>query len=95
MPSRTGRAGPPNRTFQVEEDSSSSQSLASSTPAKNDRRDVVPTSSFWRPVGGAPSRSAFTGMSDSPRPIRRATVLCPSPEKPRTLDIDVDNTPSY
>ena len=37
-------------------------------------------------------RAAFS--FDSPRPTRRATVLGRSPEKSRSLDIDVDMTPS-
>ena len=39
-----------------------------------------------------PTRSAFS--FDSPRPTRRATVLGRSPEKSRSLDVDVDMTPS-
>jgi serine/threonine-protein kinase GIN4 len=89
-PSR--RAVPANQIFQVEEDSSPHQGLTSSTPAKNDHRDVVPTDILPVVPLQGPGRSAF--MSDSPRPTRRATVLARSPEKPQALDIDVDNTPS-
>jgi serine/threonine-protein kinase GIN4 len=39
-----------------------------------------------------PTRPAFS--FDSPRPTRRATVLGRSPEKSRSLDVDVEMTPS-
>ena len=39
-----------------------------------------------------PTRSAFS--FDSPLPTRRATVLGRSPEKSRSLDVDVNMTPS-
>lgn len=91
-PSR--RALPADQIFQVEEGSGPDQSLASSsTPPQNVHRGVVRTDLLLvAPLEGS-SRTAFP--YDSPRPTRRATVLGRSPEKLRTLDIDIDNmTPS-
>ncbi|KAH9018435.1 hypothetical protein EDB85DRAFT_617178 [Lactarius pseudohatsudake] len=79
-----------NQIFHLEEDSSVDQSgLSLATSAQNDSAfsDVPPA---FQP--GGPSRSAFS--FDSPRPTRRATVLGRSPETSRSLDIDVDMTPS-
>lgn len=90
-PSR--RVLPANQVFQVEEDSSVDQSFASSsTPAQNDHPDVVPMDILHIVPREGPSGSAFSCVG--PRPTRRATVLGPSPEKPRILNIDADMTPS-
>ena len=89
-PSR--KALPADQIFQVEEDSSPDQSLASSsTPARNDHRGVH-TDILPGILSERTSPSAFS--YDSPRPTRRATVLGRSPEKPRIFDIDVSMTPS-
>ena len=81
-----------NQVFHLEEDSIADQSgLSLATSTLNDSQmalsDVTP------PVQpDVPTRSAFS--FDSPRPTRRATVLGRSPEKSRSLDVDVDMTPS-
>ncbi len=67
-----------NQIFHLEEDLSADQSSLSGA------------SPALQPEG--PTRSAFS--FDSPRPTRRATVLGRSPEKSRSLDIDVNMTPS-
>ena len=85
-PSRKALAA--NQLFHPEEDSSVDQSgLSLTSSAQNDSQVAL---SDVQPEG--PTRSAFS--FDSPRPTRRATVLGRSPEKSRSLDIDVDMTPS-
>ncbi|KAI9443637.1 hypothetical protein H4582DRAFT_1211018 [Lactarius indigo] len=80
-PSR--KAPTASQIFRLEEDSSADQSgLSLAASAQNDSASQLE----------GPSRSAFS--FDSPRPTRRATVLGRSPEKSRSLDIDVDMTPS-
>jgi len=90
-PSRTGFAA--NQIFHREEDTSADQSyLSSATSAHvDDRMSAVSDASPGRQPEG-PTRSAFS--FDSPRPTRRATVLGRSPEQSRSLDMDVDMTPS-
>jgi serine/threonine-protein kinase GIN4 len=90
-PSR--RALPANQVFQVEEDSSVDQSVASSpNPAQNNHHNIVLADILPPGPGEAPSCSAFS--YDGPRPTRRATVLGRTPEKSRILNIDADMTPS-
>lgn len=90
-PSR--RALPADQIFQVEEGSGPDQSFASSsTPAQNVHRGVVRTDLLPVAPSEGSGRTAFS--FDSPRPTRRATVLGRSPETSRTLDINVDMTPS-
>ena len=85
-PSRKAVAA--NQVFQPEEDSSADQSgLSLGTTALDSSRVALSDTSL-----DVQPRSAFS--FDSPRPTRRATVLGRSPEKSRSLDIDVDMTPS-
>ncbi|KAF8262824.1 hypothetical protein EI94DRAFT_655407 [Lactarius quietus] len=85
-PSR--RAVAANQLFHPEEDSSLDQSgLSLGTSTLNESQAALSDAS-----PAVQPRSAFS--FDSPRPTRRATVLGRSPEKSRSLDIDVDMTPS-
>ncbi|KAN0135253.1 hypothetical protein V8E53_006818 [Lactarius tabidus] len=84
-PSRKAVAA--NQVFHPEADSSADQSGLSLGTSVLDSSLVTPSDA----TADVP-RSAFS--FDSPRPTRRATVLGRSPEKPRSLDIDVDMTPS-
>ena len=85
-PSRKAVAA--NQVFHPEEDSSADQSgLSLGTTALDSSRVALSDTSL-----DVQPRSAFS--FDSPRPTRRATVLGRSPEKSRSLDIDVDMTPS-
>ena len=81
-----------NQVFHLEEDSIADQSglpLATSTLKDSQMALLDVTPAVQR---DGPTRSAFS--FDSPRPTRRAMVLGRSPEKSRSLDVDVDMTPS-
>ena len=87
-PSRKAKSA--NKVFRLEEDSSADQSGLSLANSFQNDAALSDASPALQPEG--PTRSAFS--FDSPRPTRRATVLGRSPEKSRSLDIDVDMTPS-
>ncbi|KAI0291220.1 hypothetical protein B0F90DRAFT_389811 [Multifurca ochricompacta] len=90
-PSRKALAA--HQIFQVEEHSSVDKVSPSATSvAREDKPSAVPSDNIHAIPSEGPSRSAFS--FDSPRPTRRATVLGSSPEKSRSLDINVNMTPS-
>jgi serine/threonine-protein kinase GIN4 len=82
-----------NQIFQVKEDTKADESFVSTaTSVDNDLHCAVPADTHPAILPGGASRPNYP--FESPRPIRRATVLGHSPEQLRGLDIEVDMTPS-
>ncbi|KAI0260657.1 hypothetical protein BC834DRAFT_973256 [Gloeopeniophorella convolvens] len=75
--------------FQLEADLNADQSfLTAAAAAQNDPQGSATQNALpANPSDPEPSRSAFS--FDSPRPTRRATILGRSPDKSRSLDIDM------